>query len=259
MKTKTQLNISEVWESFYETHENTYRNLLMEQYEDLVRYAARKLHRILPNHVELDDLYSAGQFGLMNAIDAYDPARGFKFETFCIPRVKGAMLDELRRLDWVPRLARTRAQQLSRATDALRSDLGRKPLVQELADELNISVVEITRMQRDAKIVGLISLQAKAGGNDEHKEMFEIEVIPDKKSVSPLIEAQKKDLKNYLTKGLSRAERLIIVLYYYEELTMKEISITLDLSESRVSQMHSLILARLKAQMGTYQQQLSLV
>ncbi len=258
MKTDKQTDIQEVWDRFHETHDDMYRNLLMENYRDLVRYSAERLHSKLPDKVELDDLISAGIFGLMDAIDAYDPERGVKFETYCAPRVKGSILDELRSMDWVPRLVRARAHQLSRATNALELNLGRKPLAEEIAEELQVDMIEFNRLQRDAKAVGLVSLNTKCNDGEGDKDVCEIDVIKDRKSKNPLIEAQKRDLKNLLTKGLSRAERLIIVLYYYEEMTMKEIGATLDLSESRVSQMHSSIVARLKAQMNSRKKEFSI-
>ncbi|MBN2129643.1 MAG: FliA/WhiG family RNA polymerase sigma factor [Sedimentisphaerales bacterium] len=246
-----KLTIGEIWDAFHKTREDYHRNLLMEHYRDLVRYAAERLHTKLPDKVEVDDLISAGIFGLMDAIDAYDPERGVKFETYCAPRIKGSILDELRSMDWVPRLVRARAHQLARATHALEMHLGRKPGQEELAEELNMGMEEFSRLQRDANAASLVSLSTKCGDNDGEKDVYEIDVIKDRRSEDPLLEAQKRDLKNLLTKGLSRAERLIIVLYYYEEMTMKEIGATLDLSESRVSQMHSSIVARLKAQMNT--------
>jgi RNA polymerase sigma factor for flagellar operon FliA len=250
-KMDEKLTIGGVWESFHKTREDYYRNLLLEHYRDLVKYTAERLHSKLPDKVELDDLISAGTFGLMDAIDAYDPARGVKFETYCAPRIKGSILDELRSMDWVPRLVRARAHQLAKATHSLEMHLGRKPDERELADEMNMDVEEFGRLQRDANAASLVSLNTKCGDSEGEKDVYEIDVIRDHRSEDPLLEAQKRDLKNLLTKGLTRAERLIIVLYYYEEMTMKEIGATLDLSESRVSQMHSSIVARLKAQMNT--------
>jgi len=186
----------------------------------------------------------------MDAIDAFDPARGVKFETYCSSRIRGSILDELRSMDWVPRLVRARASQLARATQSLETHLGRLPTEKETAEELNIDMEEFSRLRRDANAIGMVSLNMNYGDSDSDKNIREIDVIQDKKSLDPLMEAQKRDLKNLLTRGLTRAERLIIVLYYYEEMTMKEIGATLDLSESRVSQMHSSIVARLKAQMN---------
>ncbi len=251
MKTNQQANIDQIWEQFHKTRDDCSRNLLMEHYRHIVRYAAERLYSKLPDKVELDDLISAGIFGLMDAIDAFDPARGVKFETYCSPRIKGSILDELRSMDWVPRLVRARAHQLARATQSLETHFGRKPTKKETAEELDMNMEEFNRLLRDANAASLVSLTTKYSNGDGEKDIREIDVIKDKKSQNPVIEAQKRDLKSLLTKGLTRAERLIVVLYYYEEMTMKEIGATLDLSESRVSQMHSSIIARLKAQMNT--------
>ena len=258
MKTGQQVDISQVWEQFYKNHDDCYRNLLIEQYRHIVKYAAERLHSKLPDKVELDDLISAGIFGLMDAIDAYDPARGVKFETYCAPRIRGSILDELRSMDWVPRLVRARANQLSKVMQSLESSLGRIPTETELAEELQINMIEFKRIQRDANAVSLVSLNTQHGNSDSDTDIREIDIIKDAKSKNPVIEAQKRDLKNLLTKGLTRAERLIIVLYYYEEMTMKEIGATLDLSESRVSQMHSSIVARLKAHLNTRKKEFSI-
>jgi RNA polymerase sigma factor for flagellar operon FliA len=223
----------------------------MEHYLPIVKYTADRIYAKLPDKVELDDLISAGIFGLMDAIDAFDPERGVKFETYCTPRIRGAILDELRSMDWVPRLVRARAHQLENALQTLEAYLGRLPTEKEIADELSLGMNEFRRLQRDANAVGLVSLSNTFAESESDKDVREIDIIEDQKSENPLVEAQKRDLKGLLIKGLTRAERLIVVLYYYEEMTMKEIGATLDLSESRVSQMHSSIIARLKAQMNT--------
>jgi len=258
VKTQQQLTIDQIWEQFHKTRDDYYRNLLLEHYRDLVKYCAERLHSKLPDKVELDDLISAGNFGLMDAIDAFDPTRGVKFETYCAPRIRGSILDELRSMDWVPRLVRARAHQLAKATHSLEMHLGRKPDEQEIAEELDMDVEEFSRLLRDANAASLVSLNTKCGDDESEKDVREIDVIKDQKSQDPVFEAQKRDLRNLLTKGLSRAERLIIVLYYYEEMTMKEIGATLDLSESRVSQMHSSIVQRLKAQMNSRRKEFSI-
>ena len=250
MKTQ-QLSIEQIWEQFHRTHSDEARNGLIRHYMYIVKYAADRLYAKLPHKVEVDDLRRAGNFGLMDAIDNFDPDRGVKFETYCSPRIRGAILDELRSMDWVPRLVRARAHQLQRATQSLETHHGRKPTGKEIAEKLEMDQEEFERLQRDANAVSIVSLNTNYGDSDGEKDIREIDVVKDNRSKDPLIEAQKRDLKSLLTKGLSRAERLIIVLYYYEEMTMKEIGATLDLSESRVSQMHSSIVARLKAQMTT--------
>jgi RNA polymerase sigma factor for flagellar operon FliA len=254
MKTK-QINkkeIAAVWQSFIETRSEDSRNKLMEHYAPLVRYAAERLRAKLPDKIEVDDLVSAGTFGLIDAIEAYDPERGVKFETYCSPRIRGSILDELRSMDWVPRLVRARATQLTRATQVLETNLGRKPTEEETAEHLEMDEDEFRRLNKDANAVNMISLDNNYNNEENgEKEVREIDIIKDDKSDNPLYEAQKRDLKSFITKGLTRAERLIVVLYYYEEMTMKEIGATLDLSESRVSQMHSSVMDRLKAQLNS--------
>jgi len=258
MKTLSKKDAEQVWKNFFQNRCDLYRNQLMEMYLPIVKYSAERIYSKLPDKVELDDLISAGIFGLMDAIEAYDPGRGVKFETYCSPRIRGSILDELRSMDWVPRLVRSRAHQLERATRALSAHLGRLPTEEETAAEMELDMPEFRKLQRDASAIGLISLNNNFSDGESDKELQEIDIVKDRKSEDPVIEAQKNDLKNLLTKGLSRAERLIIVLYYYEEMTMKEIGATLDLSESRVSQMHSSIMARLKAQMETRKKEFSI-
>jgi RNA polymerase sigma factor for flagellar operon FliA len=221
----------------------------MEHYMPLVKYSAERLWSRLPDGVELDDLISAGIFGLMDAISAFDLERGVKFETYCSTRVRGAMLDELRNMDWVPRLVRSKASKLNHATSRLVMELGRQPSEAELSDEMSISVVDLERMIQDANAVNLVSLDKRKWRDDGYKDVREIDVVENKRSVSPTKREQKNDLIRLVTKGLNRNERLIMILYYYEEMTMKEIGSTLSLSESRVSQMHSSIVRRLQNQL----------
>lgn len=223
------------------------RNRLVERYLPLVRYNGERIWSRLPEGVELDDLISAGVFGLMDAIDAFDLSRGVKFETYCVPRIRGAMLDELRTMDWVPRLVRSKASKLNEALKTLEARLGRQPSELELAEHMSLSVAELEKMMLDANAVNLISLNKKWYETDSYKDVREIDILEDKKGEDPTKRIQKNDLMRLVTKGLNRNERLIIILYYYEELTMKEIGATLDLSESRVSQMHSSIVQRLQS------------
>jgi RNA polymerase sigma factor FliA len=243
-------DIKLVWIEYKKHKTEKLRNVLMENYLHLVRYNAERIHVKLPDEVELDDLMSAGIFGLMDAINAFDLDRGVKFETYCAPRIRGAILDELRSMDWVPRLVRSRAHKLDTAAKSLEAELGRSPTNNEIASRLKVSIPEFEKMAKDSSAVGVVSLSRKWFETDSNKDVREIDVLEDKRGADPVREIQRKDLKELMTKGLSRAERLIIILYYFEEMTMKEIGLTLDLSESRVSQMHSSILARLKAQMA---------
>jgi RNA polymerase sigma factor FliA len=225
------------------------RNFLMEKFLPLVRYNAERIYTRLPDEVDIEDLMSAGLFGLMDAIDAFDLARNVKFETYCAPRIRGAILDELRAMDWVPRLVRHRSAKVESARQKFEMRNGRPPTQQELADNLQLCPDEFEKVDRDSKAVMTQSITRKFASSDGGKELREIDVVREDDETNPLREMQRRDLKDLITKGLSRAERLIVILYYYEGMTMKEIGATLDLSESRVSQMHSSILARLKAQM----------
>lgn len=241
--------IKEIWKEYKKTGSEELRNLLMVNYLPLVRYNAERIHTKLPGEVDVEDLMAAGIFGLMDAIDAFDMERGVKFETYCAPRIRGAILDELRAMDWVPRLVRSRSSQVDQARKRLEMSFGRKPTDDELAQEMNVDKEEFAKIRKDAGAVSVVSLSRKWFETDSNKDVREIDVLKDEKQVNPAVATQKQDLKDLITRGLSRAERLIVVLYYYEQMTMKEIGVTLDLSESRVSQMHSSILARLKAQL----------
>ena len=244
-------DVAQLWIEFKSDMSNQeLRNRLVEMYLPLVKYNGERIWARLPEGVELDDLISAGIFGLMDAIDAFDLSRGVKFETYCVPRIRGAMLDELRTMDWVPRLVRSKASKLNEAIRVVEARLGRAPTEVDLAAQLEITVPELEKMILDANAVGLISLNKKWYETDSYKDVREIDILEDKKGEDPTRRIQKNDLMRLVTKGLNRNERLIIILYYYEELTMKEIGATLNLSESRVSQMHSSIVQRLQGQLG---------
>ncbi len=245
-----EADVTDLWEKFVQDRDNQdYRNQLIEKYLPVVQYQAERTWARLPNEVEKDDLVSAGIFGLMDAIDSFDPSRGFKFETYCVPRICGAMLDELRSMDWVPRLVRSRARKLSEANKKLFDELGREPSDEELADHLGVTKGEMERLQSDANAINLVSLNKKWYETNGSKEVSEIDLIEDQRGEDPSRRIQKADIMRMVTKGLTRNERLIIILYYYEEMTMKEVGMTLNLSESRVSQMHSSIVSRLQQQL----------
>ncbi len=248
--TTKDTDVSKVWIQYKKKATEQLRNHLMERYLSLVKYNAERVHSKLPDEVDVDDLMSAGIFGLMDAIDAFDLSRGVKFETYCAPRIRGAILDELRAMDWVPRLVRSRTSQVEKARKSIEMGLGRHATHDEIAKKMDVSKDEYSKINKDAGATGVVSLNRTWYETDSNKDVREIDVFEDNKQVNPLSTVQRRDLKDLITQGLSRAERLIVILYYYEQMTMKEIGVTLDLSESRVSQMHSSILARLKAQLN---------
>src|SRR5271170_2339122 len=249
MSTKVDVDVTELWREFKEHPTTDMRNHLVERYLPLVKYNAERIWQRLPEGVDLDDLISAGVFGLMDAIDAFDLGRGVKFETYCVPRIRGAMLDELRTMDWVPRLVRSKASKLESARKEAEAEFGRPPSDSEMANRLRLPLPEYEKLKCEASAVNLVSLNKKWYETDSYKDVREVDILEDSKGEDPTRGIQKRDLMKLVTKGLNRNERLIISLYYYEELTMKEIGNTLGLSESRVSQMHSSIVARLKDQL----------
>lgn len=244
------IEVQEWWKSFKAKGDDESRNRLLEHYLPIVKYTAERLRQKLPDEVDVDDLISSGVFGLMDSINSFDVNRGVKFETYCAQRIRGAILDELRAMDWVPRLVRSRSSKLNEATNRLQAQLGRKPDERELAKDMKMNRKDFERLNNDAHAVGVVSLSRKWFETDSSKDVREIDVIEDHSCVDPVDASQRKDLKELLTRGLSRAERLIVILYYFEEMTMKEIGETLNLSESRVSQMHSAIMNRLRDQLS---------
>ena len=246
MVTHVEQDVQQLWREYRTEPTVDRRNRLVEMYLPLVKYNAERIWAPLPDGVELDDLISAGVFGLMDAIEAFDIDRGVKFETYCVPRIRGAMLDELRTMDWVPRLVRSKASRLEDARKQLEVRLGRPPRPEELAAQLGMSLDDFEKHESDANAGGLVSLNKKWYETDSYKDVREIDILEDKKAEDPTSRLQNRDLMRLVTRGLNRNERLIIILYYYEEMTMKEIGATLDLSESRVSQMHSSIISRLQ-------------
>jgi len=226
----------------------TARNELVETYHDLVVYHAQRLWSRLPAGVELDDLISAGTFGLMQAIDAYDPERGIKFQTYAAGRIRGAMLDELRSMDWVPRLVRSKATRLAEARATLQVRLGREPTEVELRDQLRIEPHNWPRWLRDAEPLGMWALDTDPPPIDGPITAVQpqAELLIDPRAIDPQTRAVQLDRLRIVTRELSEQERLIVILYYYERLTLREIGATLGCSESRVSQLHRELIARLR-------------
>lgn len=235
-----------LWQEYKRRPSDALRNRLIERYMPLVRNRAERILSRLPDGVELDDLISAGTFGLMDAIGSFDLNRGVKFETFCVPRVQGAILDELRSMDWVPRMVRNRSSKLNEAYHVLESQLGRRPDEHEVAQHLGLEVTELQQVITDSHRVNMTSLDKQWGDSDSGRELREKDIVPDRKSEDPTERIYKTDLIRSFTRGLSKTERMIVILYYYEEMTMKEIGLTLGLSESRVSQMHTAVVDRIK-------------
>ena len=244
-----KMDPKDIWSRYQKTKEEPIRNYMLEKYLPLVRYNAERICKRLPDEVEIDDLIQAGSFGLREAINGFKPELGIKFETYCAPRIKGAILDELRAMDWVPRLVRSRTSKMEWARQQIEMATGQPATEEQIAEFLGVQGEEFEKVRRDSRPTSITSITRRAYPGDSGREARELDIVRDDSDEGPVSELQRRDLRELITKGLSRAERLIVILYYYEGMTMKEIGATLDLSESRVSQMHSSILLRLKAQL----------
>lgn len=249
----SEAELEVIWKTFKRTRDENLRNTLIEHHMPLVRSIAERVLQTLPKSIDLDDLSSAGTFGLMDAINGFDLSRGIKFKTYCTTRIRGSILDQLRSQDWVPRLVRLKAHRLDRAIRQLEGELGRAPNHAEIAQALGITMEELQAHEAEANAKTIFSLSEKWDDGDEDKEMEKVEILADRKSVDPVDTIQQRDALEMITGSLTKKERLIILMYYYEGLTMREIGEIMELTESRVCQIHSNVMARLKAQLDRAQ------
>ena len=214
---------------------------LIIEYSPLIKFIAQKIAVRLPSNIELDDLVSSGVIGLMDAIDKYDPNRDNKFKTYAEFRIRGAILDELRAQDWVPRSIREKAKQLERAHSRLEQQLGRLPTEDELIEELKISKEEYVELLNQVKSVSILSLDEAGSFNSSDRKNI-MNLLDSCKVPNPISELNLKGVKEIVTKAiesLPEKQRLVLSLYYYEDLNLKEIGDVLDVTESRVSQLHT--------------------
>jgi RNA polymerase sigma factor FliA len=238
-----------IWATYKRTNDPNLRNILIEKYYPLVRYISERLLATLPKSIDLEDLVSAGLFGLMDAIDGFDLTRGIKFKTYCSTRIRGSILDELRSQDWVPRLVRLKANKISKAHRALESKLGREPTDVEMAEEIQVTLQDFRGMVDESHPVTIYSLSDKWDENRDDMSLEKADILADQKSENPIESLNQRDVIEAITRNLSQKEKRIIIMYYYEGLTMKEIGRILDLTESRVCQIHTNVLIRLKEQL----------
>ncbi|NQU43488.1 FliA/WhiG family RNA polymerase sigma factor [bacterium] len=227
------------------------RNAMVEEYLPLVKYVAGRIAGRLPSHVEIDDLINAGVIGLIDAIDKFDATRKIKFKTYAEFRVKGAILDELRALDWVPRSTRQKASRIEKAFTELEQQLGRVASDHEVVEFMGVSFDQYHQMVGEAKGISLISLD-EITHEDEADERNLLEFLTDPNYVDPSEVLNLDQVYRIVADSiddLPEKERLVISLYYYEELTMKEIGGLLEITESRVSQIHTKAILRLRGRL----------
>jgi len=223
-------------------------NALLEDFAPTIKFMARRLAAKLPPNVLEDDLMNAGVIGLMDASEKYDPARNTKFSTYAEYRIKGAMLDELRGMDWLPRSLRDKSRKIRRAMESLTKRHGRNATEEEVAEELGLSMEAYWKLLDEASSGAVFSLEDLAGGAGDGQRDI-LECIPDPSCKTPLDLCDARETTDKLARAIGRLpenERLVITLYYYEELTMKELGKVLGVTESRVSQIHTQTLIRLR-------------
>jgi RNA polymerase sigma factor FliA len=235
-----------LWKSYSKKRVIETKQQLMEQYIGLIKYVIKRLNMVAPNLLDERDLMNIGMLGLSEAIDRFDYKKGVKFETYAIPRVKGMILDELRKLDFAPRSVREKSKQLKEAIHQLENELGREVSSQEVMDYLPVSMREYGEINNVINNSSMISLD-KPLGNGKEGSLYD--VITDEEIEDPSEQTHFQQMKEILVEALEKLpekQRLIIALYYYEELTFKEIGVILNVSESRVSQIHTEVLLKLR-------------
>lgn len=230
-----------LWSKYKAAHDPKIKEQIILKYANLVKFVAGRLMITLPPSVEVGDLESAGIIGLIDAIDRFDPQYGVKFESYAIPRIKGSMLDELRKLDWIPRSIRSKTRELEKVIAELEHEKGRPALDEEISQRLNISLEDYFNLLKEVSSVSLLSLDSAIFTDEGNKGELH-NVIEDKEEAEPDEAINRDELKELIIRAiddLPETERLVIALYYYEELTLKEIGQVLQLSESRISQIHT--------------------
>jgi RNA polymerase sigma factor FliA len=247
LKTDTIAHL-DLWERLEAGEDQEARQELVEHYARVVKYVAGRMSIGLPHYVDHKDLVSAGLLGLIQAIDNYDYKRGNKFETYAIPRIRGAILDELRSQDWFPRSLRRKARQIEVAYTSLETRLGRTATDEEVARELGVSRKDLTQMMDEVAVATIISLDAD-NSDDEQNSSSLGDYLPDTRTPDAETCVSEEEMRGLIAGSLSELsekEQLVLVLYYYEELTLKEIGEILNVTESRVCQIHTKAILRLR-------------
>jgi RNA polymerase sigma factor FliA len=242
-----------MWRRYKDSGDTHARERLVLAYSPLVKYVAGRMASGLPAHVEESDLISYGLLGLISAIERFDPAREIKFETFAVTRIKGSIIDELRSLDWVPRSVRAKAREIEKVNAQLENELQRAPTDQEMSEKLGVSVEEfqdtLNRIS-NSSVVALDELWTVSDASGDQVSL--LDTIQDPQALDPAQEMDATEMKDHLADAIARLperEKLVVALYYYENLTLREIGEVLGVTESRVSQLHTKAVLRLKSRL----------
>ena len=259
----SEQDVAATWQAYAQNRSaNELRDRLVEYYLrlGLVRRAAKRMARTLPAQVDPDELSAAGAFGLLAAVERFDPSRDIKFETFASKTIRGAMIDYLREIDHLSRVARARANKLANATDRLRMKLGRAPGDEEIRRQLDVSAPALLRMAQSSREGVNFSLEHRQRSRRDDDGIATMDTVAaTDDAFDSLRAAMKQDVREWIVKGLSRKHRLIVLLYYYEDMSMREIGQSLGMSESRISQLHAMIIERLQRRLRDRGEELAAV
>lgn len=256
MKSEPRADVAVLWARYKDQCDTSARDALILNFSPLVKYVAGRLAASLPQTVETADLISYGIFGLIDAIEKYDPERAIKFETYAIARIKGAIIDELRAMDWVPRSVRSRAREIESAYVELENSLKRVPTDAEVAHRLGVSMREYQEILTKLSYTSVVSFEELWVGGDREDGQSAIGTIRDDRADDPVAVFESAEVKEILADAIERLperEKTVIALYYYEGLTLKEIGQVLGVTESRVSQLHTKAVLRLRARLHAAQ------
>lgn len=246
-----EMSRDKLWQEYSTKHNEHIRDQLIIEYAQLVKLVAGRLSMYLGYNVEYDDLVGYGVFGLIDAIDKFDYGKNVKFETYASLRIRGAILDQIRKMDWIPRSLRQKQKKIDAAMAKIELEKGHVATDEEIAEELGISQDELLTWQGQAKSTNLISLDEYAEAGSETK----MEIVDGIRFDQPDESVEREEMKQMLAKAidkLTEKERNVVVLYYYEEMTLKEISLVLEVSESRVSQLHTKALKKMNSELSEY-------
>ena len=251
--------IEALWAAYKERPSQELRDRLIIQYSPLVKYVAGRVGVGLPQNVEQSDLVSYGVFGLIDAIDKFDPGRGYKFETYAMNRIKGAILDELRSIDWVPRSVRSKARSLERAYSELEAQNHRAPTDEEVADKLGFTEQQFQTTLSQISFVGVAALDEMLAGGDRGESVTLGDTVADT-SDGPMGVYEVEEMRQILADSINRMperEKIVLTLYYYEGLTLAEIGRVLSVTESRVCQIHTKAVLQLRSRITAAERELA--
>ncbi len=242
----------ELWLEFKKTQSPELRNAFIRQYMPLVKYVAGKVHTGMPGSVEFDDLVGFGQFGLLDAINKYDPEKNVKFKTYAVTRIRGAIFDELRSIDWVPRSVRQKSKEIEDTIGRLEAKLGRTASDAEVAGAMGISEEEFQQTILKVSGTSILSLNDVWYSGDESDHVSIGDCIESPSSLNPDVIVEREEIRRVIIEAINELpekEKMVLVLYYYEDLTFKEIGQVLNVSESRISQLHTKANLRLRSKL----------